>query len=213
MIICSNPIPFLFIRVPKTASTSIEHTLLIHQDEILKKYLQHGIHGNPGKMNKSHITANTVKNILGKDLYDRFFSFAFVRNSFARMASWFSYSRKNDDILMNYKFQYDEITDLQKIFEMFLIQFYDIRPFYFNQKNWIYDNSGKRLVNYIGNYATLKKDFDKICNIIKLPIADLPHLMVINGNKCEKFYNNKTIKMVNKMCSDEIKFFGFRFGE
>ncbi len=64
---------FVFIHIPKNAGTSIYQALGIKVPR--------------------HYTVNEYQNMLGKDMYDRLFSFAIVRNPFSRFISLYNYAR------------------------------------------------------------------------------------------------------------------------
>jgi len=81
---------FVFIHIPKTAGTSIRSGLEI------------GPSGNPVRINHcygtGHAPAFHTKNSLGKVLWDKCFTFTFVRNPWDRVLSWYYFSIKKDKV-------------------------------------------------------------------------------------------------------------------
>lgn len=71
----------LFVHIPRTGGTSVEHWL---RAQAPLRLFTHGLPG-PMKVTPQHLTANDLKVILGGDYFD--YAFALVRNPFARIAS------------------------------------------------------------------------------------------------------------------------------
>lgn len=164
MIVCHNK-KFIFIHVPKAAGSSIKNYLkgflrfndvncqLAGADINVKSasiggapaYLdymrtEHGIH--------KHSTAEAVRDGLGSDYFDEFFSFAFVRNPYARAYSAFRFTLKWDEKLRPESKRFQEIKDMS--FEEWLLTSYVVEYKMMQtklQSHWLPNQNS---VSYIG---------------------------------------------------------------
>jgi hypothetical protein len=68
-------------------------------------------------------------------------------------------------------------------------------------------------LDFIGKYENLNDDFDYVCEIIGLKDAVLPKLVVGSGQRYTEFYDPKMVDIVYEKYKEEIRYFGFEFGE
>jgi sulfotransferase famil protein len=138
MIICHNK-KFIFIHVPKAAGSSIKNYLkgFLRFDDVncqldgadinvkaaqlggapaYLRYMraEHGIH--------KHVTAKEIREKMGVDYFNQFFSFAFVRNPYARAYSAYRFTLLWDAKLRPESKRYQEIKDMN--FEAWLSSSY-----------------------------------------------------------------------------------------
>lgn len=68
-------------------------------------------------------------------------------------------------------------------------------------------------IDYIGKYEYLQDDFNRICDIVGLPRAELPWLNSAQDFKCSfrDYYDDRSIDIVRKKYSREIALFGYEF--
>lgn len=96
---------FIFIHVHKTSGMSIEKVLKTHFHDC---QTWHGRHG---------FASNGIQEI-GRQKWDEYFCFAFVRNPWVRMVSWYTLQTKNllaqrflkDIELFNYQFETEKLV-------------------------------------------------------------------------------------------------------
>ncbi len=79
-----------------------------------------------------------------------------------------------------------------------------------SQLDWITDEYGNLIVDFIGRFENLESDFDKLSEIIGIK-EKLPILRTSDHKNYRFYYNQKTQKIVEKIYSDEIKFLNYHF--
>lgn len=204
MCIISKPHRFVFIHIPKTAGGSVRQALM--RDAKGKK--PSGIY--------QHASATTIRD-LDKIRFNKYFSFTIVRNPWARMWSIYKFNleRKGkghkdvgnsfDDFLMRKKRTHnwaktfiDPNTPMQR------------RP----QTDWILDEDGKVIVDYIGKFETLKTSLKEICARINIPVPSL-----IKTHKTSDIipytqaYSQQGIDFIANHFKTDIEQFGYTFNE
>ena len=197
----------MFVRISKTGSTSIlEH---------LQKFPQLSfVHSNYISYAKQrHINGSNTFT----DLFQRPYSFAFVRNTYSRLVSFYlmysSYS--SHPTLFNgtpegfkdwVKFNY--FHDWTRFW---LIDGMPNNPL--DQMLWIKDKNGKIKLDFIGRYENLTYDFNKVCDNLKIPPPDqLSHLNVSKKQyDYRDFYDSPTYEKVSLDFKEEIEYFNFQF--
>lgn len=177
--IIDNKLEFIFIHIPKTGGSSVNrffdniNTSKIHLDET------------------QHYTSRKIKN-LNEINWKKYFKFAFVRNPFDRIVSYYEYQFKN-------KMSFCEFVKFSK----------DL------QYNYLFDNkTNKCLVDFVGKFENLNEDFKKICKIIKINNQkNLPHINKTFHKKYTEYYNSELIKIVEHNYIKDIIAFNYKFGE
>ena len=188
-----NNIPkILFIRIPKTGSTSIGAALNTPTGhETLGYFQERG------------------------DSYD--YSFAFVRNTYTRLVSWYRHEYGHDvkgfrkwvQQGCHVRWDRDWIAGWQ-----------DNNPM--DQMLYIKNKEGKIDVDFIGFFENIKEDYLEVCN--QLDINPPPQLSKIipkpfhrKSNKTEfrydarEYYDDETRKKVDELFKEEIDYFKFKF--
>lgn len=177
----TDPPQGLFVRVPKTASTSIESILGKYPQRVLlnsrcnilprRKWHRDGL---------SRIWMET----LGVETWRRYFVFAFVSNPYDRAVSSWQHVRrlkqKGETITRHRAMKPDESDDLT--FGAFLRLLED--DALVGQAKWhsteqaihVSDKSGDIAVDYLGRFESLQADFDLVCDTLGIPPSRLPVL-------------------------------------
>jgi hypothetical protein len=78
------------------------------------------------------------------------------------------------------------------------------------QKDFICDENGTLLVNFVGRYENLTQDFQKICEQIGVQ-ASLPRLNVSKTRPYQEYYTPETIELVRRTFAPDIEMFGYEF--
>ena len=199
---------FIFIHIYKTAGSSITNALLpfsvgkleLFTWRVLKKF---GISApfDPRPF-PDHIKASELINKIGKDVFESFFSFAIVRNPWDWQVSLYTFMLKNTSHPQH---------DLAKNFNNFdnYIKWRCAEEVRF-QKDFIYSEDGKLLVDFVGRFENLESDFQQICSHIGIS-ASLPKLNVSNTKPYQSFYNEETKELVRRTFQEDINLFGYEF--
>ena len=79
------------------------------------------------------------------------------------------------------------------------------------QKDFLVDESGNILVDFIGRMENLQLDFDKICNHLKIPKRALP---IRNSSKhmgYKEYYSDNTKQIISETFHEDIALFNYSF--
>lgn len=191
---------FVFIHIYKTAGTSVTEAL---RPLSKGKWWSRRIWGRGIPIDLSvHATAADVIASNGRKWWDRFFTFAFVRNPWDREVSIYKYVLQHKTHTW-----YDRIKSYGS-FDQYIrwTCAYDVH----DQSDFIYSNDGELLVDYVGRYETVESDFQTVCNRIGVK-ARLPRLNVSNDRPYREFYTREARSLVEEAFASDIKLFGYNF--
>lgn len=220
----------IFPMIPKTATSSIADALgMIHihippalflKPNLLKKSEQYNRHWlNWGKgtdyINQHHNwgNANEMREAI---LSDDYFKFVFVRNPWDRMVSSWKWEIKVrgakessfEDFVISHREKKKETERYQAgVFDsgdvFWLCSYHD----------WIYDEQGNKLVNFIGRFENIETDFKKVCSKIGLEDIPLPKKNTTIHKPYWEYYSKKTERIVRNLSPEDVEAFDYTFGE
>jgi hypothetical protein len=78
------------------------------------------------------------------------------------------------------------------------------------QKDFVTDSEGEMIVDFVGRYENLSKDFLKVCKILNIN-ASLPHINKSSHMNYRSYYSAKTRSLVEENFSEDIELFGYTF--
>ena len=225
----------IFIHIPKTAGQSVEHVFLAlngltweTRDALLLRANDDPAQGPP---RLAHLTAGDYLRYgyLTPDQFRDWFKFAFVRNPWARMVSLYrhlSYGVTFRDYLLG-EFR----TKVWK--EMYWF----VRP----QAEFITNEEGEVLVDFVGRFENLQGDFEQVCQQLELPPMRLPHVNKAQDHAAKArpglhprrmlrylrkrryrrpapqfshwraYYDEETRALVEELYRADVRMFGYRF--
>jgi hypothetical protein len=160
--------PFLFLHIPKTGGTSVRTAL--------------GMGPIP-----YHVRALWLRQRC-PEAFNKF-SFAFVRNPWDRMVSYFYYQRGYD---WERHGRFDQVHMVQQV-------------------KFIMDEAGNPLVDFIGRFENLAEDFDTICGKIGIETPPLQHLNRSEHRHYRECYDDEAMQYVTDHFADDIARFGYSF--
>lgn len=166
----------IFVHIPKTAGESIALYFLedLGLDWKRKSSLMmfHDFSAKQEPRNMTHLKAHQYLDyhFVSKHIFDDYFKFSFVRNPWSRVVSFYKYM------------SYNRVVSFKIFVSKLLPEFVALNNFFVApQAEYIYDNNGDLLVDFVGRFESLQKDFDTVLGTLQLPQKTLPHF-------------NKTIK-------------------
>lgn len=159
----------IYIHIPKVAGLSIHY---FFADLLGYKLKAHA----PLPLKVGHIKAQDflAHELVDQEVFASYFKFCFVRNPWARIVSEYKFrghQREYDFKTFLFKNLPEPSDDDQYI---------HILP----QYDFIFDHDGQQLVDFVGRYEQLQKDFHHVCHTLGVTDSSLPHL-----NKLPQFLN------------------------
>ena len=158
----------VFVHVPKTGGTSIEHAFLadlgLAWDE--RGAVLMGPNRDPalGPPRLGHLTAEEYyrNGHISRETFDGYFSFGFVRNPWSRVVSFYKY--------LGVGGEFKRFVCASLPGTLWKRDHYFVKP----QHEFLCDASGKVIVDFVGRFETIAADFAKVAERVGLPQA-LPH--------------------------------------
>ena len=184
--IISPKYKFVFIATPKTGSTTIHKTLL---NCVKDKNLINESKVHLGSKHKS-----CPKLIEQYPQYKDYFKFAFVRNPWDRVVSWYSKKKDTNTISVSFK---KFLSDYEYLWARL-----DQTAYKFTKG-----------CDFIGKTENIQQDFDIICDKIKIPKQKLLRKNKSKHKHYTKYYNEETRQIVAKKYAKDIEYFGYEFGK
>ena len=199
---------FIFIHVYKVAGSSIEHVLEKYTfrpyESVTAKVLQKLSLLPRSSDFDIHITAKDLRNKLGSNRFNRFFKFAFVRNPWDWQVSLYTYMLKNE------KHPQHSLIKSMSSFEEYIE--WRVNTDKHLQKEFVTDETGNIMVDFVGKYENLQSDFNKIC--VRLAISEsLPHLNVSKVRDYREYYTDKTKNLIFEHFKDDLELFSYSWPE
>lgn len=213
--------PAMFIRIPKTASTSIvRHKSFVRKKSIpqARKVLwdpEYRDPDNPHVLYYDNCYMCNVMHHVGKNFWTKgIYTFAFVRNPFDRaVSSWkFGGWGKRHNWNMTFKEFAHYVTQL------------DLAPENGNypsskimhaclQYPYVHDLNTGESVDYIGRFENLQQDFDIISDTIGLTRRELPHKNKTKHKHYTEYYDDETIDLITQAYHMDINIFNYKYGD
>ncbi len=204
--IVSTKRQFVFVHIFKTAGTSIKRAV--------RRYAMPSWHEGANFVFKrigvpqfgppsrgDHFKATDLIGEIGRERFDRMFSFAFVRNPWDWELSHYRYICKNDSHA-----NHAEVSAL-KDFHEYIRWRCDGRS---QMQASFLMHEGRSVVDFVGRFENLASDFKYACERIGIPYR-LPRL---NATKREDYriaYDEQTQEMVASTYATDIERFGYSF--
>lgn len=184
----------IFVHIPKTAGISVSVSLLGK---------------SIGNMSALYYLA-----LFGKEDFNKYFKFAFVRNPFSRLVSAFEYLKAGGGGPLDV----NEVQSVKpyKSLEDFVLN--HLTPataksnrYFRPQHYFICDSDDKMLVDYLGRFETIEQDYEYIRNKIASG-EPLKKLNITRANKrgVEEYYSNKEVlQKVIAIYDKDFDLFGY----
>jgi hypothetical protein len=188
---------FVFIAIPKTASSTIRNAVDEYSD--IRSV------GDTTSPYHWHIKARDLKKHFKNKgwNWDEYFKFCFVRNPWDRLVSLYTYFQRRKYLPLPIDGGPHYTTWLSD-------RFRDKR----SDSGAIYYAAGKDiLVDFIGKTENLQEDFDIICDKIGIPTQKLPYENKTKHKHYTEYYDDETKQLVAEKYAKDIEHFGYEFGE
>jgi hypothetical protein len=210
---------FLFIHIPKTGGSTIKNSLVYEKSNNQYTSLRQVIQINqPKKLIKiddedriinSH---NSIYQISRSVRIDNYFKFAFVRNPWDRIVSYYHYLIQYWDLSKDHPLTFrDWVLNSQSKEEHSFLDHHNARM---TQFNYVSNPKTKELLlDFIGRFENLQEDFDKVCKIIDIPSQKLIPINTSRHEHYTKYYNEDTKNIIGDYYRKDVEYFGYEFGK
>jgi|TARA_B110000014_G_scaffold216963_1_gene171305 hypothetical protein len=190
-----NKKKIIFIHIPKTAGISLMKS--IFGDVTLE----------------SHRSVSFYKQVFG-NRYSDFFTFTIVRNPWDRLYSAYKFLQKGG-INIHDKNAFDIHLSIYKDFEDFVLNGLNKKIMWeithlIPQYEFVCDENGKIIVDYVGKFENLNKSLDDIKKILKSDF-ELEHHNKTNKKDYKDIYTTEMIEKVHQIYQKDIDIFEYSF--
>ncbi|PLX82071.1 MAG: sulfotransferase [Desulfuromonas sp.] len=213
----SHKYNFLYVHIAKTGGTSVRATLsrlrwrdpLFPLQFVCSRFSHLTGHRLACKIPR-HAKVIAAREMLPKEIFDRLFKFAFVRNPWDLQVSSFHHIRRERPHLVA---GHDTFADFLKY------KLDPERPYQYHidtsielQSDYLVDLHGKVLVDFVGRYERLHEDFTTVCNRIGIAPPQLEHRRKASDRKdYRSYYDDETAALVADYFRADIDLFDYRF--
>lgn len=189
---------FIFLAVPKTGTSSIENTLKPYRAAITNDF-------------NKHATCSKLQRDLPVQMWDSYFKFAFVRNPYDMMQSWYFYRQRKE--LANPKNPRHHLYTGDLNFEEFIHGFAK-KELMLRQVDFIAPHGKGLQVDTVGKYETLDRDFASICERLKLSVEQLPKVRSSNNDRTAAgLWTRSSRKIINDYFLEDFTTFDYELIE
>lgn len=199
--ILSHERRFLFAAFNKTGSTSMEEALSPYASAAAQRALQlryERLH--PAVTVFKHARPFHLKQLLGDELWDSYFTFTFVRNPWSRLASLYEYHRRR---LHRWPSARQSFADW--------LRGGGTGSARRSMSQFVTDDDGRVIVRLVGRFETLEADFARACAQVGLPRLPLPRRNRSTIGDYRRYYDDETRDLVARLARADIDMFGYEF--
>ena len=192
MILCDSH-SFAFIHIQRTGGTTLRQ--LLHQQPVLLREV--GFY-------HSHSGSKEVT----ETGFEDYFTFAFVRNPWDRIYSWFSLINNHRPPVVTESYSFARF--LEEYPEQMSTYGTDDR-FLFNQTDFLKNQEGKLTCQFIGRFEHYRRDIKTLFDQLGFPLTDIPKLNPASSGHYSRAYTPELRRKVARLCADDIETFGYGF--
>ena len=199
---------FIFVHVSKSAGTSIQVALrnFVHEPDCLWIHRLRNRMGLEWDYRRirfpEHVTAHRLRRQLPPDIYDSYFKFAFVRNPWDWVVSQYHYLLSTPS--HRHHGRVCAMSGLEEYIE------FEIARNKRSQSEFIIDENGKILVDYIGRFENLSRDFASVCDKLNVS-AELPRINTTVHEDYRTYYSDSSRERVAEHWGEDIARFFYNF--
>lgn len=195
--IISDYYKFIFVHVQKTGGTSI------------RSYFDNNIKDNRlvGYQHDSALRSRKHE----PELWNKYHTFAVVRNPWDRMVSRYFWSKEYQKNLLpecsTFKKFVKRVYNGEMISNNRYIQEKALNP----QSTLVCDESGAIMMDTLLRFENLQVNFDDLCKLLKIPCRKLSHKNKMNRKKYRDYYDSESRKMIEKIYQSDVEIFDYEF--
>ncbi len=212
MAIISQSHKFIYVSGGKCATSSIHKYI-----ESLSDVRQCDPARSIGEWKKydKHMPAKIMIKVTGKEIWEEYFKFTFIRNPYSWVVSSFFFMVKLGAFKMpkNKIMTMKNFQETHRYYQTEQGRRFDDTIKVRSQSAFICDVNGKLMVDFVGRVENLESDWEYVCTKAKIP-----HKSLSTQNKSESsknsyhiHYTDETKAFVERHWNNDIKMFNYRF--
>jgi chondroitin 4-sulfotransferase 11 len=210
----------VFVHIQKTGGDTVSRLLIDSVPDIFRLGAKHGF------------AVDAAKNL---EHWNEYFKFAFVRNPWDRLVSWYSMIRDAETIrwhqtLVNRRKRshlrqtrenrlWRYVLDNSSTFEEFIVNCTDeievdkgvYYSFTYNQLDYITGSNGDMLVDFVGRFENFASDLHEVYDRLGLELIVIPQENRSVRGHYSLFYTPETEMIVRRRFERDIVYFGYEF--
>jgi chondroitin 4-sulfotransferase 11 len=201
VVLVSDSRKLVFVHIQKTGGNTVTRLLKENLSDI---YMVGGKH------------SFATRGMEELENWDKYFRFAFVRNPWERLVSWYSMKTergKSGNKLWHY------VRENSSNFEEFVYNCTDEvevrkgvhRSFAYNQLDYVTNEDGNLLVDFIGRLENFDDGVRHVFNRIGVEVEIVPHRNRSRHTHYSAFYTSETEEVVRERFKRDIEYFGYEF--
>ena len=193
MVIINHKLKYIFIAIPKTASTSIRHIF----------------NPNPGEADPPpEIYHMSLEKVLKQNPgCEQYFKFAYVRNPWDRFVSLYHHFKQNKS--------HAQYFNKYPTFKHFVLNFRDDEDI----TNLIHAKAqvdfisidGELAVDFYGRFESLETDLHSVAQKVNVTITNIPHIRNSSHEHYRNLYDDELKKIVESFYAKDIATFKYQF--
>lgn len=206
----------IFVHIPKCAGTSIENALGMHgavkdvgvvprrDDEVDTEHLWGA--------NTQHFTAPEIRDRVGRETFDAYLKFTFVRNPWDRLVSFLSWKSDGKGMRWAQGGTLDP-TEMRTILRTLVrarVKRKTVQLHLREQWRFTCDAAGTSLVDFVGKFESLEADWARVCARMGLDLP-LERRMTSTHEQYRSYYTPATRALVHALYRRDVRMFGYRF--
>lgn len=185
---------FIFLAVPKTGTSSIEIALRPYRAPITQSF-------------NKHATCLKLQRDLPTETWDSYFKFAFVRNPYDLMQSWYFYRQRKEMADPSHPRHHLYTGDV--CFEEFIRDFAK-KELMLRQVDFIAPHNMGLQIDAVGKFEALEEDYTSVCEHLKIPVEALPVLRSSdNRHSAEQLWTRSSRKVINEYFEEDFTTFDY----
>ena len=202
---------FWFVDIPRTSSSSIRSELGLGFSMV------HGKKKGPRKrffrkLILDHRTAQEMSDMLGKELWEKIYTFTVVRNPWDRTYSMYNTRKKAGHFPKEWALG-DYVRELAtKGSES---TYFKYRVFRYGAADYLLGESGQIMVDYVAKFENREEDLQVIASRLKMANLGERHInSAAPANRhYSQAYDGESMETVRNLYAKDIELFGYEFDD
>jgi len=191
--IISHSSKLIFVHIQRTGGSTVINLLKKRLGENVEIISQHG-----------NAKSEEVQLI---NLHKDYFTFAFVRNPWDRILSWYLLVIKNNQESL----EEEERKKYENFLELDLASPPENLDFHYNQLDYISNHEEVLLTDHIFRFENYKNEIDELFNKLNLPLIEIPQLNPTWKKDYRDYYTIKSQALIAEKCKKDIDYFNYKF--